>query len=195
MRSRVCFNKYLIIAVIFQLCAGGNVYAGEVQHISVEYKDGVYFVEFDALVFAEQPRIYALLTDYGHLYRLNDTITESSVISSKSDPVIKCRLVLHSCILFFCHDAVMVENVQENGRDEVIASVDPVMSDFSSGQSVWKIFSAGSGLTSIKLRRHLKPLFWVPPIIGPWAIKKRMLQELPVMLTRLEQYASSQNGT
>jgi hypothetical protein len=179
------------LALVLQVLVAGIVCAAEVKHISVEYRDGIYFVEFDALVAAEQSKIYTLLTDYDHLDRLNSTITESRIISSESDPVKKCRILLHSCILFFCRDAVMVENIQENGRDEVTASVDPEMSDFSSGQSTWKIFHAGGGMTGIELRRYLEPSFWVPPVIGPWAIKNRMLQELSMLLTRLEQYAST----
>jgi hypothetical protein len=160
----------------------------------VEYSDGVYSVEVDALVSAAQPEIYTLLTDFDHFYRLNNIIVESAVINQQSDRVKKYRMLLYSCILFYCRDAVLVEDVQENGIDEVITVVDPVQSNFSSGRSRWKILPEGTGQTSIVLRKKLEPSFWIPPLIGPWMIKNKLLLELSVMLNRLEEYASVQSG-
>jgi len=34
----------------------------------------------------------------------------------------------------------------------------------------------------------------VPPVIGPWLIKKKMEQELSVMITRLERHAGAARG-
>ncbi len=180
---------------LLPLCVIYSVYAGEIRHASVQYSEGVYSVEFDALVSAGQPEIYTLLTDYDHFYRLNDIIVESAVINKQSDLVKKYRLLLHSCILFFCRDAVLTEDAQENGKDEVITVVDPALSNFSSGSSNWKILPADAGQTSIMLRKKLEPAFWIPPLIGPWMIKNKILQELSVILNRLEQYASDQSGT
>jgi hypothetical protein len=88
----------------------------------------------------------------------------------------------------------MVEDIRENGSDMVVATVNPARSDFSSGRSEWKILPAGAGQTRIVLRRTLEPSFWVPPLIGPWVIKNKMVQELSVMLERLEQYANAETG-
>jgi hypothetical protein len=167
----------------------GHACGGEIRQASVQYADGVYHVEFDALVYAGQPEIYTLLTDYNHLYRLNDTIKESAVISEQGKLARKYRMRLQSCILFFCRSVVMVEDVVENGQDQVTTTIDPAQSDFSTGQSTWSILPAGTGLTSIRLSRNLVPAFWVPPVIGPWAIKRKMTDELVVLLERLELYA------
>lgn len=184
----------LAAVVLLQFCLSGNVDAGIIRHASVQYSAGVYSVEFDALVSAGQSEIYSLLTDYDHFYRLNDIIVESAVINQQSNRIKKYRLLLHSCILFFCRDAVLIEDVQENGIDEVITTVDPALSNFRSGRSKWIILPEGAGQTSIMLRKKLEPSFWIPPLIGPWMIKNKMLQELSVMLDRLEQYASGQSG-
>ena len=186
-------TRFAVTAVL-QLCVFIAVHATEILHNSVQYTDGIYIVEFEALVSAEQPEIYALLTDYNHLYLLNDTITESEMISEQIDLIKTCRLMLHICILYFCRDAVMVEDIRENGSDMVVATVNPARSDFSSGRSEWKILPAGAGQTRIVLRRTLEPSFWVPPLIGPWVIKNKMVQELSVMLERLEQYANAETG-
>lgn len=60
-------NRLTAVALL-QLCLMCNVYAAEIRYASVQYSQGVYSVEFDALVSAEQSKIYTLLTDYDHSF-------------------------------------------------------------------------------------------------------------------------------
>jgi hypothetical protein len=34
------------------------------------------------------------------------------------------------------------------------------------------------------------PAFWIPPVIGPWLIKKKMMEEGRVTIERIEELAS-----
>ena len=83
----------------------------------------------------------------------------------------------------------LVESLEENGKNELIATVVPAESDFRSGRTVWQIMPAGVAQSRLQLRSTFRPGFWVPPVIGPWLIKMKMEQELSVMITRLEHYA------
>ena len=187
-KSCTCF-------VLLQLIVCISANAGEISHAAVDYSDGIYTVEFDASVNAQSTQIYNLLTDYNQLYRLNDSIVESADISAQGALIKKSRLLLHTCITFFCRDSILIEDVQGNDKDEVIATVDPVDSDFVSGQSIWKILQSDKDHTSITLRRNIEPGFWFPPVIGPWLIKKKMIQELSVMIERLEQFANARSSS
>ena len=169
-----------------------QVGAGEITQASVRYDKGVYAIEFDVTISAPPSRVYRLLTDYDHLHDLVDAIVASAVIADQG-ALQKTRLLMHNCILFFCRDTVLVEEVQGNGQDRIRAGVVPVESDFRSGESLWTILPAAAGQTRVSLRRQLEPDFWVPPVIGPWLVKKQMVQELTVMLERLEQFARDES--
>ena len=165
-----------------------SVQAGEIQSASVTHQDGVYTVTFDALVFAPQVQVYRLMTDYAHLHELSDSIVESGIIQSVSRLQHQTRLLLHTCILFFCQEMELTEDINTNGRDQIDARVIPEQSDFKSGTSHWLITPVNEG-ARLALNRQLEPDFWIPPVIGPWLIKKNMLQELSVLIERLEYYA------
>jgi len=51
--------------------------AGELFELTVSDAQGVYTVRIDMTIHAAPERVYAVLTDYGQLHRLNPTITES----------------------------------------------------------------------------------------------------------------------
>ena len=187
-------KKTLTGFVLLQLLFGVNTQAGEISQASIEYSTGIYTINFDAVVNAPQKKVYSLLTDYGHLSRINDNITESTLLVASDASTEKFRLLIHACILFFCRETIMVENVSDNSKDEITATIDPNESDFKSGMSTWKILPVDEEHTSIMLYQKLEPDFWYPPVIGPWLIKKKIIKELSIMLNRLEQLAIDQHS-
>lgn len=140
---------------------------------------------------AAPAEVYRLVTDHNHLYLLNDDVLESVLLTPPDAPVKKRRVILHVCILFFCRDMKLVETLQENGKDKLIAAVDPQESDFRSGQTVWQVTAEGAALSRLQFHTIFQPSFRVPPVIGPWLIRKKMEQELSVMITRLEHHAGA----
>lgn len=175
--------------MLFFLCSI-KTYAADISQASVDYSEGVYTINFDATITAPQKKVYSILTDYAHLNRFNDNIIESSLLDDNDSMMEKCRLLLHTCILFFCRNATLIEIVNDNNKDEVTTMIIPDGSDFLSGHSVWKILPVDAEHTSIVLYQQLEPDFWYPPVIGPWLIKKKVVQELSIMLNRVEQLAS-----
>jgi Polyketide cyclase / dehydrase and lipid transport. len=165
------------------------VAAGEIQHASVMYERGVYTVDFVAQVTAGQPEIYRLITDHDHLHRLNGNILESALIDTPDETLKRRRVVMHVCILFFCRDVRLVEKLRENGVDEVIATVVPSQSDFRTGKTLWQVMPVTADKTRLRLQSKFQTVFWVPPVIGPWLIRKKIVQEMSQMINRLEQYA------
>ena len=184
-------KRFTAIVAVILWCACPEVKAGEIQHATVDFARGVYTVEFDGQVSAVPSEVYRLVTDHAHLYLLNDDILESVLLTPPTAPVKKRRVVLHICILFFCRDMKLVELLQENGKNNLVATVVPAESDFRYGRTVWQVTPAGATQSQLQLRSTFGPAFWVPPVIGPWLIKMKMEQELSVMITRLEHHAGA----
>ena len=168
--------------------------AGEVEKSAVDYNRGVYTVEFAGRVTAGAADVYRLVTDHDHLYLLNDMILESRLLPRTGAPEQQRLVVLHVCILFFCRNMKVVESLREGGSGELIAVVVPVASDFESGRTVWRVTPEGASHSRFRMHSMFRPGFWVPPVIGPLLIRKKMEQELSVMMTRLEQYAGTVPG-
>jgi len=165
--------------------------AGEIQKSVIDYVHGEYTVEFDGQVAAAPAEVYRLVTDHDHLYLLNNIVLESKLLTRPDAPEQQRRVVLHVCILFFCRNMKLVESLQGNGSDELVATVVPAVSDFKTGKTIWRVTPAGVAQSRLRLQSTFRPRFWVPPVIGPLLIRKKMEHELSVMITRLEQYAGT----
>jgi hypothetical protein len=50
--------------------------------------------------------------------------------------------------------------------------------------------SRGAGLSRIVLDCEVVPSFWIPPVIGPWVIKRKMLEEGRETILRIEALAA-----
>ena len=180
---------FVAFTIVLLWCAGVQDGAAGIVQSSVEYAHGVYTARLEGRMAAAPAAVYRQVTDHNHLYLLNDDILESVLLTPPGAQVKKRRVILHICILFFCRDMKFVESLQENGKDKLIATVVPQESDFRSGQTVWQVTPAGVAQSRLYVHSTFTPAFRVPPLIGPWLIKKKMEQEISVMITRLEYHA------
>ena len=173
------------------LCAAGvgAVAADTVSDVGASHDKGVYFLDLDVEVKARADRVHELIGDIEGLYRLSSAIEESTRLESGITGVARRRLLLRTCLLFYCFHAELVEDLHYVGTDTIIAEVVPGLGQFSSGHTQWQVSATGADSTRIRLRSTLKPAFWVPPVIGPWVMKRRLVSAATETARRIEQLA------
>jgi len=165
--------------------------AGEVEHLTVQYEKGIYHLNLDAVIDAGQSVIWSIVTDYDHLDRLNEIFAESNTLL-RGDPVMKRRILINACILFFCIEAQLIEDVEESDNQRILAVVDITQGDFHSGTSHWQVLPEGKNQTRILLQSQIKPSFWIPPIIGPLLIKHKLHSAARQTIKNLEIIATGE---
>ncbi|HEY7840585.1 MAG TPA: hypothetical protein VIC61_03370 [Gammaproteobacteria bacterium] len=163
--------------------------AGQVSRAEVSHDKGTYHLLLDVELNADLAPVYAIATDFENLYRISPTIIESARLPSPGPGLERRKMVLRTCILFFCFDADFVEDAELVGHT-IITTIVPEQSDFKSGRTTWEMSSRGPGLSRIVLETKVVPAFWIPPVIGPWLIKKKMMEEGRVTIERIEELAS-----
>lgn len=162
--------------------------AGEVRDTEVRYHDGVYTLDMDMVLDAGFDRVRAIITDYDHMARLSGLLTASSLVDRPGGGL-RRRLETRICILFFCYEPVVVENVDEIDRDHIVTTVIPALSDFRSGGSVWWLSVPAPGRTRIRFEYRMEPDFWIPPLIGPPLIKAVLASEAKKTINKIEELA------
>jgi hypothetical protein len=68
------------------------------------------------------------------------------------------------------------------------ATTNPEKSDFEVSNEVWVFEPEGAG-TRITYRLEMDPKFWIPPLIGPYVLKKKMREDGIRALDRIEAIA------
>jgi hypothetical protein len=165
-----------------------SVSAGEIQKAKVRHKKGVYTLELNVVLSSPFEPVHALVTDYDRLYLISDVLLETALLSEPDAEIKRRRLVTRTCILGFCFTATMGEDVWETGNT-ITTKIIPEQSDYKFGKTEWQVDVVDDEHSRIKLYCELEPGFWIPPFIGPFLMKQKMMREAKKTINRIEELA------
>lgn len=160
--------------------------AGEVRSVEVTQSGDQYNLDVVMQVASEPAVVWAIVTDYAQLDRISPIIIESQLLESRHDNSQRRKLITDSCVWFFCVKATMVEDIIESGEGTIMATIVPEYSDYSYGQSEWQVRPQPGGGTRMHYRGTLDPDYWIPPLIGPWLIERKLRSEAEQMIRSIE---------
>lgn len=164
--------------------------AGEVISVSVEHFEQRYVVEIDARFNTSAERLRELLTDFPNLNRINDSIQSSEVLEVNSPQHHCVRTVAKVCVAMLCKKIVQVQDVSVLPDGNLLATIRATRSDFSYGEARWDFWKENT-MTRMRFRSEIEPAFWVPPLIGPWLIRRALQEEAVKSVVNLERLAES----
>ncbi len=162
--------------------------AAEIRALTVD-KNGPRYT-FTSITFVDAPvePVFEILVDYDSFDRLSSVITESRFLDPDADgtPLVFTRT--RGCLLFYCKTLDRVERLESVPHSEILATALPEKSDVKYSRARWLLVSEGDG-TLIDYVMEFEPDFWVPPLIGPWIIKKRLRSGGAKIINRIEAFA------
>lgn len=164
--------------------------AAEVTTNAIARVGDRYEVAFDVRIAAPMDRLMHYLTDYANYSRYFHSIRESALLDS-APAARRVRLRLHACAWFFCRTLTFVKDVTETANGEIRAQIDPTLSDFAEATEYWRVTPVGDE-TRLEYRAALVPDFFVPPLIGPWLLKRQVHASLLSGAERLETLARNE---
>lgn len=152
------------------------VAAAEVVNVEVTHEDGEYHVTIDAMLDAPPDAVFAVLIDYPRWAEVNDLIKESVVLAGADPSRQLVRTVAEGCVLGFCKRFEQVQWMRASEDRRIRADVVPHMSDLRSGWADTKLTASGNS-TLFQYEMMLEPDFWIPPLIGPMMIKRKLRKQ------------------
>ncbi|HMA89995.1 MAG TPA: SRPBCC family protein [Burkholderiales bacterium] len=179
-------------AALLASLGAGTAWAAQLDDVTVSKGDAGLRLAFDARVNAPEHRVFEVLSDYARFGRMNPAIVSMSVAAAPDGRGARVRSVLKSCVWFFCRKVVTVEDVTQPDSRTIVARIVPNEGDFESGSSIWRLTAEG-GRTRLHYESTRVASFWIPPLIGPWAIKRTLREQLESSLRALEQLAGQKS--
>lgn len=168
------------------LLAPGPAGAGEILASSVRHEAGVYRLSVTASIDAPLATVYRSITDYDNLAAINPSIVASRAFATDDPRTHRVRSVIEVCILVFCKQVVQMQRVVQVNSRTIEAVMLPEGSDFRAGFARWEF--GGDGVTTeLHFSEELEPDFWVPPVIGPWLIERKLIREVTETVRYIEQ--------
>ncbi len=178
---RLCW----VLSLLLSVASANPVTTSEVRAVSVEHVDGAYRVFVDTIVAARLEDLEALLLDFEAAGRLNPSIKQSEILGEVEGGGTRVRMRVRVCEFFICRNLTRIEIVTHEAPGVLRGVIDPEDSDFKSGTTEWWLASHTGG-TRLIYSGAFEPDFWVPPLIGPPLMARRLREELSVLVNNLE---------
>lgn len=149
------------------------VHPAELESIEVDREAGRYTLRSVTWFDADQEDLFALLADYDQYHRFTSAIIESRLLAPDAEGRPEFFNRMEGCVLFWCRSFVRIGYLELDPIDEVRAVVDAERSDFKFSYERWQL-STEDGKTRLVYEFEMIPDFWVPPVLGPYYIKRAL---------------------
>ena len=151
-----------------------------INELDVANEEQTYTLRVDVLVAGDAAKARAIVSDYRQWPAVSKSLTEARLIAQYPDGRQRVSLTVRACILMvFCKSVQQVKDLEpfippDTYRTVMVAGA----GDFRSGYETWQVFADGQNKTRLKYHAVLVVAFRVPPVIGPWILRRHLQIEL-----------------
>lgn len=161
----------LCVAALGTLPVGAD--AAEIQSVSVTLEEGRYRLTSEALFDVSQDDLYAVLIDYDQFKKFTSAIVASRNVAPGADGRPRFYTRMQGCVLVWCRTFVRNGYLLLTPKRDIVAIADPAESDFEYSRERWQLSNKGAG-TLLVYDFEMEPRFWIPPVVGPYFIKRAL---------------------
>lgn len=156
--------------------------AAQVLRVQVTRGDGSFLIGMRITIDAPPPAVFRALQDYSAMTRYNPDLRAVRIQPTGVAGRVRLFTTVHTCVLVFCKTMQQEEIMTAvAGADGGVLEAEllPRGGAFKAGSGRWSVGAcpASRSTTCLHARIRLVPAFWVPPIIGPWVIRRKMIAE------------------
>ena len=160
------------LALVLLMCSS-LAQPAELRDILIERNDDYYRLNSKAWFDASPESLYDVLSNYDLFIKFTSAIAESRNVKpdEKGRPQFFSRM--EGCVLVWCKSFVRNGYLVLSPVKEIVAITNPKTSDFKLSRESWKLIPENGG-TLLVYEFHMIPDFWVPPVLGPFYIKRAL---------------------
>lgn len=162
----------------------------DIDSVTVDHKRKRYSIEMHARMDTSAERAYAVFTDYARLAEINDAITSVKLIEGADTGRQRIHTQVRVCVVGICRMFDQVQDMQKTPPENLQADVVPELSNLSYGKASWRIWDE-DGRARLHFRAEVEPDFWIPPLVGPWLIKRKLESEAEQTANGIERLANT----
>jgi hypothetical protein len=183
-----------LIAAATLLGAPGTVAALELLEIDTVRSRGVFTLNARMIIEASPNEVWTIMNDIGRFARIDRAVIISHVVDTDEDgnPIAHQRFC--GCVGFLCRRIDKTDVYRQLGAFHVEAFSVEGTSNLESNHQVWQLFETADGRTEMVTRWSMDPDFWVPPLIGTYAVRRSLEYVVPRIGRNIEYFAAIDSG-
>jgi len=161
--------------------------------LQVSRDNGRYELYADTFLAAPPAEIYDVLLEYDNdaFRRISSVYKESRYLDPAPDGTPIVYTLMEGCIMFYCMTIRRTEKLEKRAYRYIRTQTIPEESDFKYSRSEWTFTPEGGG-TRMSYSLVMEPDFWVPPIVGPFVLKRILKSGGARVISRIERMAQGQ---
>ncbi|MEC9362198.1 MAG: SRPBCC family protein [Pseudomonadota bacterium] len=166
-------------AALLAVCAILPAAAAEIEKLEVTRTGARFGMTLSARLDVPLEDSYGVLGDFDELPRINDAVEDVRLLDGAPAGAQRLYTRVRVCVWLFCRHLDQVQDMWPIAGDDARgynAAVLPERSNLRFGNARWRLRDC-DGVTCLRFDAQLEPDFWVPPVIGPWAIERAMRRE------------------
>lgn len=179
-------------ALLLALLVLPPVRAAQIEHLEITRADTRFGMALSARLEVPLADSYRVLGDFDELPRINDAIEEVRLLDGAPPGARRLYTRVRVCVWLFCTHLDQVQDmwpITDGDTRGYNAAVLPEQSNLRFGNARWRLRDC-DGHTCLQFDAQLEPDFWVPPVIGPWAIERAMRREAITTAEGIERRAA-----
>jgi len=162
--------------------------AATLADVEVEYENDRYRLTSTTYFDAPPSALYRVLTNYDLFTKISSTFAEARNLEPDEQGRPRFFTRMDGCIIMFCVSFDRYGHLELQPEHDIVAIVDPELSDFKYSRERWQLLPDGDG-TLLLYEFEMEPDFWVPPVVGPFVIKRALSSGGKRAVNRIEALA------
>lgn len=148
-------------------------HSAELREVSIDREVDRYTFESTTWFDASPSDLYKVLIDYDQFEKFTTAFVETYNREPDEEGRPRYYTRMEGCVLLFCKTFVRSGHLVLKPETEIVAVADPAKSNFKLSKERWELEEEGEG-TLLRYHFEMIPDFWVPPVIGPFVIKRAL---------------------
>lgn len=159
--------------------------AATLRSVTVDRIDGVYVLRSEVWFDVDIDKIYGVFLDWDLSTKFSSIVVESRNV--EPDELGRPRYYARNrvCVWFYCRTVERHGFVASEPFEYIEARADPETSDFHISDERWEFREEDNG-TVVVYELAMKPKFFIPPLIGPVLMKRKLKSSGTAALDRIE---------
>ena len=178
--------RTLLTLVLVIVASVGNT--AEILDVSVDRTSDTYHMRSEVRFDVPSRYLFDVLTDWDLSTQFSSVVVESRNLPADEAGRPGFYARNRACVAFFCKSFERKGYVEAQPLDVIMAVADPDNSDFHVSVEKWH-FAPDGDTTTISYQLEMRPKFWVPPLVGPYLIKRKLEKDGGEALARIENIA------
>lgn len=177
-----------ILGSLLLLALAQPALPADLRSIHVERVDDRYLLQSEAWFAASAEQLYRVLTNYDLFEQFSSGYVETRNVAADERGRPRFFTRMEGCVLLFCRSFVRHGYLLLKPHREIVAVAEPDDSDFRYSRERWRLQREGTG-TLLIYDFEMEPGFFVPPVIGPYVIKRTLRAGGSDAINRIEALA------